>query len=112
MNRPGLWAPTAITDDIGSVAKMIDQCNDYGLDTIEMGNVLSVYMEATECGYLNGDGGLPWGDYEAMVAPLCINWLSGKALEMCWQKVHARTAKALWASGVQHDGQRAGDPGL
>ena len=55
-------------DDIASVAKMIDQCNDYGFDTIEMGNVLSVYMEATENGYLNGDGGLAWGDYEAMVA--------------------------------------------
>jgi aldehyde:ferredoxin oxidoreductase len=55
-------------DDAASVAKMIDQCNEYGLDAIEIGNVLSVYMEATERGYLNGDGGLAWGDYEAMVA--------------------------------------------
>lgn len=57
-------------DNVSSVAKMIDQCNDYGFDTIEMGNVLSVYMEATEKGYTNGAGGLNWGDYEAMVATI------------------------------------------
>lgn len=57
-------------DNVASVAKMIDQCNDYGFDTIEMGNVLSVYMEATEKGYTNGAGGLNWGDYEAMVATI------------------------------------------
>ncbi|MCP4421741.1 MAG: aldehyde ferredoxin oxidoreductase family protein [Chloroflexi bacterium] len=54
-------------DDIGSIAKLIDQCNDYGVDTIEMGNVLSVYMEATEKGSTNGDGGLQWGAYMNMV---------------------------------------------
>ena len=51
-----------------SIAKMIDQCNDYGMDAIEMGNVLSMYMEASEKGYTNGGGNLAWGDYEAMVA--------------------------------------------
>ncbi|HNB51835.1 MAG TPA: aldehyde ferredoxin oxidoreductase family protein [Anaerolineales bacterium] len=55
-------------DNIGSVAKMIDQCNDYGLDTIELGNTLSTYMEACERGYTNGDGGLNWGDWASMVA--------------------------------------------
>lgn len=53
--------------DVASVAKLIDQCNDYGFDTIEMGNVLSVYMEASEKGYTNGAGGLKWGDHPAMV---------------------------------------------
>lgn len=57
-------------DNIASVAKMIDQCNDYGLDAIEMGNVLSVYMEASEKNYTNGHGGLKWGDYESMVATI------------------------------------------
>jgi aldehyde:ferredoxin oxidoreductase len=55
-------------DNIASVAKMIDQCNDYGFDAIEMGNVLSVYMEASEKGYTDGQGGLKWGDFETMVA--------------------------------------------
>ncbi len=54
-------------DDIASVAKMIDQCNDYGMDAIEIGHPLSIYMEATEKGYTNGDGGLKWGDTNAMV---------------------------------------------
>ena len=55
-------------DDIASVAKMIDMANDYGMDAIEIGDVLAVYMEATDKGYVNGDGGLKWGDYKSMVA--------------------------------------------
>jgi aldehyde:ferredoxin oxidoreductase len=54
-------------DDVAVVAKAIDLCNDYGFDTIEMGNVLSVYMEASEKGYTNDAGGLKWGDAAAMV---------------------------------------------
>ena len=62
------WALGANCDnaDAASIAKMIDLCNDYGLDTIEMGNVLSMYMEATERNLVN-TGGLKWGDYPAMV---------------------------------------------
>jgi aldehyde:ferredoxin oxidoreductase len=64
------WAfgANCFNDNIASIAKLINQCNDYGFDTIEMGNVLSMYMEASEKGYTNGAGGLKWGDYEAMVA--------------------------------------------
>ena len=54
-------------DGIDGVAKLIDMCNDFGFDTIEMGNVLSVYMEASEKGYTNGHGKLAWGDSAAMV---------------------------------------------
>ena len=53
-------------DDIGSIAKLIDQCNDLGMDPIELGNVLSMYMEATENGWAPGKG-LAWGDTLAMV---------------------------------------------
>ena len=52
-------------DDPGVVAKVIDQCNDYGMDAIEIGNVLSMYMEASERGYV--DTPLDWGDGEGMV---------------------------------------------
>jgi aldehyde:ferredoxin oxidoreductase len=63
------WALGANCDnaDVRSIAKMIDQCNDFGIDPIELGNVFSVYMEATEKGYAPGDG-LAWGDEAAMVA--------------------------------------------
>jgi aldehyde:ferredoxin oxidoreductase len=70
MEYESAWALGANcgNDDIGSIAKLIDQCNNYGLDTIELGNVLSVYMEASQRGYTNGTGGLKWGDFESMVA--------------------------------------------
>jgi len=54
-------------DDIAAVAYIIDQCNDYGMDPIELGNVLAMYMEASEKSYTNGDGKLEWGDTHAMV---------------------------------------------
>ncbi|MBI3762218.1 MAG: aldehyde ferredoxin oxidoreductase family protein [Chloroflexi bacterium] len=51
--------------DVNAVAALIDRCNDYGLDTIESGNALSVAMEATELGLLDSRG-LAWGEAEAM----------------------------------------------
>ena len=53
--------------DVNAIAKMIDQSNDFGLDAIEIGHVISVYMEACEKGYANG-GSLAWGDTEGMVS--------------------------------------------
>lgn len=54
--------------DINSVAKMIDMSNDYGMDAIEIGDVLATYIEATTKGYTNGDGGLEEGNYMDMIA--------------------------------------------
>ncbi|MDW8326526.1 MAG: aldehyde ferredoxin oxidoreductase family protein [Anaerolineales bacterium] len=54
-------------NDIATVAKMIDLCNDYGLDAIETGHPLSVWMEATEKGWTDGSGSLRWGDIFGMV---------------------------------------------
>lgn len=54
-------------DDINTVAKLIDLCNDYGMDPIELGNVFSCYMECCERGYANDGGPLLWGDAMAMV---------------------------------------------
>lgn len=54
-------------DNIASVSKMIHMSNDYGIDAIEIGDVLATYIEATTKEYTNGDGGLPEGDYRAMI---------------------------------------------
>ncbi len=54
-------------NDVASVAKMIDLANEYGIDAIEIGDVLATYMEATQLGATNGDAGLAWGDYMGMV---------------------------------------------
>jgi aldehyde:ferredoxin oxidoreductase len=63
------WALGAncMTGNTAAVAYMIIQCNHLGMDTIEMGNVLSMTMEATDKGYTNGHG-IAWGDTDAMVA--------------------------------------------
>jgi aldehyde:ferredoxin oxidoreductase len=53
-------------NDVNTVAKMIDLCNDYGVDAIETGHPLSVWMEATEKGWTNGSGTLKWGDIYGM----------------------------------------------
>jgi aldehyde:ferredoxin oxidoreductase len=53
-------------NDVNTVAKMIDLCNDYGVDAIEVGHPLSIWMEATEKGWTNGEGGLKWGDIYGM----------------------------------------------
>jgi aldehyde:ferredoxin oxidoreductase len=53
-------------NDVATVAKMIDLCNDYGIDAIEVGHPISVWMEATEKGWTNGGGGLKWGDIYGM----------------------------------------------
>ncbi len=62
------WAFGANCDlsDAAAMCALIDHCNDYGLDTIESGNALSVTMEATERGLLDGDG-LAWGNGEGMI---------------------------------------------
>jgi aldehyde:ferredoxin oxidoreductase len=53
-------------DDIAAVAFMIDRANDWGYDAIEIGVVMAMYMEYSECGYANGNA-LAWGDTHAMV---------------------------------------------
>ncbi|MCB0114519.1 MAG: aldehyde ferredoxin oxidoreductase family protein [Caldilineaceae bacterium] len=64
------WSLGANCDNnnIASVAWIIDRCNDYGMDPIELGNVFSCFMEASERGYTNGDGKLEWGDHAGMAA--------------------------------------------
>ena len=52
--------------DPAVIAKIIDLCNDYGMDAIELGNVMSMYMEATQKEYVSGSG-LAWGDGAGMV---------------------------------------------
>ncbi len=57
-------------DNVASVAQMINMANDYGIDAIEIGDVLATYIEASTKGYTNGDGGLAEGDYHGMMAAI------------------------------------------
>jgi len=50
------------------IALMIQRCNDVGVDTIEMGNMLAMGMEMSEDGKLDDVGEtIDWGDTEAMI---------------------------------------------
>ncbi|SER47304.1 aldehyde ferredoxin oxidoreductase family protein [Salipaludibacillus aurantiacus] len=61
------WAlgPNCGTGNKEAVAYMIDRCNEYGIDTIELGHVFSVVMEAYEKGLIKE--GLNWGDEDGMI---------------------------------------------
>lgn len=48
-----------------AIAYLIDSCNEYGMDTIELGNAFSVTMEAYEKGLI--DEKLDWGDADTMI---------------------------------------------
>lgn len=65
-----VWSLGANCDngDIEAIIKMIDQANQFGLDTIELGQSLACYMELSERGLVPDDQRLAWGDTRAMVA--------------------------------------------
>ncbi len=47
------------------IALMLERCNDVGVDTIEVGNMLAMAMEMSEEGKL--ERGIDWGDAERMI---------------------------------------------
>ncbi|MFC4357585.1 aldehyde ferredoxin oxidoreductase family protein [Halobium salinum] len=64
------WAlgPNSQHTERDKIAVMIDRCNDMGVDTIEVGNIMAMAMEMTEKGYLDDLGdGIDWGDADTMV---------------------------------------------
>jgi aldehyde:ferredoxin oxidoreductase len=52
-------------DNRDSIPYLIDLCNDYGMDTIEMGNALAMTMEASEKELIKER--VAWGDVDKMV---------------------------------------------
>ena len=61
------WAlgPNAGHTNRDEIALMLERCNDTGIDTIEVGNMLAMAMEMSEEGKL--EEGIDWGDAERMV---------------------------------------------
>ncbi|HJV46816.1 MAG TPA: aldehyde ferredoxin oxidoreductase family protein [Bacillota bacterium] len=51
--------------DAAPIAYIIDKCNDYGIDTIELGHAFSITMEASELGLTEEK--LAWGDADGMI---------------------------------------------
>lgn len=61
------WAigTNCLLSDSEAIAYLIDLCNEYGIDTIELGHAFSVTMEASEKGLIDED--LKWGDADGMI---------------------------------------------
>ncbi|MXR39927.1 aldehyde ferredoxin oxidoreductase [Halobaculum sp. WSA2] len=60
--------PNSAHTERDEIAVMIERCNDMGVDTIEMGNMMAMAMEMSEEGKLDGlDEQLDWGDTERMI---------------------------------------------
>ncbi len=51
--------------DLKPIARINSLCNEYGMDTIEMGNCMSVAMEASEKGLIGEK--IEWGDADKMI---------------------------------------------
>jgi aldehyde:ferredoxin oxidoreductase len=54
-----------LLSDANAISYLIDRCNEYGLDTIELGHAFSVSMEAFEKGIISEE--LNWGDADSMI---------------------------------------------
>ncbi|MFC6786436.1 aldehyde ferredoxin oxidoreductase family protein [Halobaculum halobium] len=60
--------PNSAHTERDEIAVMIERCNDMGVDTIEMGNMMAMAMEMSEEGKLDDlDEQLDWGDTERMI---------------------------------------------
>ncbi len=86
-------------NDARLVAKMIDLCNDFGVDAIEIGHPLSIWMEASEKGYTDGAGKLAWADGDGMT----------KAVEMI---AHRKGFGNVMADGADATAKYFGHPEL
>ena len=61
------WAIGAMcgSDNREASSYILYQCNDYGMDTIELGNTLAMAMEASEKGLIEEE--IKWGDVDKMI---------------------------------------------
>ena len=88
-------------DDLAAIAKANHLCNEYGIDTISMGNTIGCAMEAFERGLLRETSGLTlnFGNAEGMV----------KAVELTGRKEGVGEVLAL---GSKRLAAKLGEPGL
>ncbi|WP_066317180.1 aldehyde ferredoxin oxidoreductase family protein [Bacillus sp. FJAT-29814] len=54
-----------LLSDAEAISYLIDRCNEYGIDTIELGHAFSVAMEAFEKGIISEE--VIWGDADSMI---------------------------------------------
>jgi len=98
-----IWALGAQcgVDNLAAITKANHLCNEYGIDTISMGNTIGCAMEAYERGLLKDTGGLVlnFGNAEAMV----------EAVELTGKNEGIGKVLAL---GSKRLAEKVGEPGL
>jgi aldehyde:ferredoxin oxidoreductase len=94
-----------------AIAYMVNLTNDYGVDTIEMGNCVSVAMEASQRGLIREK--IEWGDADGIINLIhktCKREELGDTLaEGCWRAAKAFGSEGL-ANQVKGQGIAAYDP--
>ena len=67
----GLLGASCLIDDLGAISYANELCNRYGIDTMEVGNLVAFSMEAYEKGIIGKEetGGMEirWGDPAALI---------------------------------------------
>ncbi|MFW2366033.1 MAG: aldehyde ferredoxin oxidoreductase family protein [Desulforhopalus sp.] len=81
-----LMGANCMIDDVDIIAAMNAVCNDYGLDTMDVGGAISVAMEA---------GILPWGDGQ-------------KALQLVLEIAEGTNNGRMIGNGCRHTGEQLG----
>ncbi len=56
-----------LNDNLDSIALANKKCNEYGLDTISVGNIIAFVMEATEKHLIKEEEGVKWGDSKGII---------------------------------------------
>jgi len=81
-----LMGANCMIDDVDIIAAMNAVCNDYGLDTMDVGGAVAIAMEA---------GILPWGD-------------GAKALQMVVEIAEGTKMGRMIGNGCRHTGEQLG----
>lgn len=67
----GLFGASCLIDDLGAISYANELCNRYGIDTLEVGNLVAFSMEAYEKGIIGKEetGGMEirWGDASVLI---------------------------------------------
>jgi len=92
----GVFGSMLLNDNIESICLFNKKCNQYGLDTINVGVQIAYLMEATEKGLLKKEDQIKWGDTKAISALI--------------DKIAHREGIGDWvANGVEYVSKKVGD---
>jgi aldehyde:ferredoxin oxidoreductase len=91
------FGAACLNDNRDSIVYLIDLCNDYGIDTIDMGSALAMTMEASEKELIKER--VAWGDVDKMV-------------EIVHKVARREGIGDILADGIERAAKAFGDPSI